>query len=190
MDREQSDAELIRRSVDEPTAFELVFQRRFDVVHNYLRRRVGADLADELAAEAFARAFSRRASFRPLHDSALPWLFGIASNLIADQRRAERRRWRALEREASSTPAGRPAGGGERGLNPELARAVSRLHARDRDALLLVAWGELSYDEVAAALGVPVGTVRSRINRARRQLAGQLGEQPAPVTAATGESHV
>jgi len=61
------------------------------------------------------------------------------------------------------------------GLDPDLYAGLTDLARRDRDALLLHAWGELSYDEIAQALDVPVGTVRSRIHRARRQLTAHLG---------------
>jgi RNA polymerase sigma-70 factor (ECF subfamily) len=188
MAQEHSDAESIRRSAGEPGAFEAVFERRFDAVHNFLRRRVGGDLADELAAETFARAFAQRTRFLPRHDSALPWLLGIASNLVGDHRRAERRRWRALERAAAEPGAPGLPTIADAQLDAVLAGAVARLQVRDRDALLLVAWGELSYEEVAEALAIPLGTVRSRINRARRQLSEQLGA-PSSVPTATGESH-
>jgi RNA polymerase sigma-70 factor (ECF subfamily) len=172
-----SDAEAIRRSGQRPEAFEQVFERRFDAVHNFLRRRVGGDLADELAAEAFARAFAARGRFVAAHESALPWLLGIASNLIADHRRAEGRRLAALARAAGEPAPSRlqPA----EPLDAALAEALAALPVRDRDALLLLAWGELSYEEVAVALAIPLGTVRSRINRARRRLGERLGEAAA-----------
>src|SRR4029453_4425323 len=88
-----SDADCLARSMSEPEAFELIFERHFDAIHKYLHRRIGRDLADELAAETFASAFARRASCRA-GDSALPWLYGIATNLLRRRFRAERRQLR------------------------------------------------------------------------------------------------
>lgn len=182
MGQPNSDAEAIRRAGDHPEAFEQVFERRFGAVHGYLRRRVGTDLADELAAEVFTRAFAHRHRFVASHESALPWLLGIASNLIADQRRAEQRRLAALARAARAEGAVAQAPPGDGPLDGRLADALAALPARDRDALLLLAWGELSYEEVAAALAIPLGTVRSRINRARRRLVAALDTPPAATT--------
>ncbi|MDW5596172.1 RNA polymerase sigma factor [Conexibacter stalactiti] len=188
MGHTNSDAEAIRRAGDHPEAFEQVFERRFDAVHGYLRRRVGRDLADELAAETFTRAFAHRRRFVASHDSALPWLLGIASNLIAEQRRAEQRRLAALARAAGAQSAAAQASPGDGQLDGRLAEALATLPARDRDALLLLAWGELSYEEVAVALAIPLGTVRSRINRARRRLTAAL-DTPLAATARPGAHH-
>jgi DNA-directed RNA polymerase specialized sigma24 family protein len=118
----------------------------------------------------------------------LPWLLGIASNLIADSRRAERRRLEALQRLATVTPVSSETRLGV--LAPELVGELLRLPPADRDTLLLVVWGELSYAEAATALEVPIGTIRSRIARARQRLGAAIG-QPAdrerPMV--NGESH-
>lgn len=117
----------------------------------------------------FVRAFRARGSYRAQGDSALPWFLGIASHLVSDHRRAERRRLAALSRLAGNNP---PVGvHGAAGLAPELLSKLRQLSQVDRDTLLLVVWGELSYEEAAGALGVLVGTVRSRIARARSRLA-------------------
>lgn len=184
---EDSDADAIARSASEPSAFVPVYERHFDAIHNFMRRRVGLGLADELTAEVFVRAFRQRRKYRSQRESALPWLYGISNNLVADHRRAERRRLRALERMAalraeSVSPAEAPE------LSADLARALRSLAAGDRDALLLLAWGELTYDEVADALRVPVGTVRSRVHRARAELSRTLRWSPkSPRT--PGEAH-
>jgi len=203
-----TDAALIRSCVDHPAEFSLLYERHLAAVAGYLTRRVGGELAEDLTAEVFVRAFRARARFRPDHDTALPWLLGIANNLVADHRRAERRRLAALQRLAGARGVIAAAGGGERiagthepiasdhpaeaqlGLAPGLVRQLRRLPAVDRDTLLLVVWGELSYEEAASALGVPVGTVRSRISRARRRLAAGLSTTShatgGGLTAATG----
>jgi RNA polymerase sigma factor (sigma-70 family) len=170
VDAVSTDADHLARSLSEPTAFEPIFDRHFGAVHRYLHRRAGRDLADELAAETFALAFSRRGSCRA-SGSVLPWLYGIATNLLHRHRRAERRqlnayrrsgvdRWVAYEDEADARVDGSA-------LDARLAGALAAMRPRERDALLLYALADLSYDEVALALDVPVGTVRTWLHRAR-----------------------
>jgi RNA polymerase sigma factor (sigma-70 family) len=175
-----SDGELVARSVDEPEAFATLFDRHAGEVHRYLGRRVG-ELADDLLSETFLIAFRRRADYRPERLDVRPWLIGIATNLVHGHARTERRRYRALARAAAEPPT-RGEDPGEsadrwtaQALRGPLAAALAGLHARDRDVLLLFAWGQLGYEEIAAALDVPVGTVRSRLNRARRQTRAVLG---------------
>jgi RNA polymerase sigma-70 factor (ECF subfamily) len=179
-----SDGDCLARSLSEPKAFEPIFDRHFRAVHRYLHRRAGRDLADELAAETFALAFERRASCRGT-GSALPWLYGIATNLLRRRRRAERRqlrayarsgvdRWGVYEDEATArfdAPVG-----------ARLACALAAMRPRERDALLLYALADLSYEEIAVALDVPVGTVRTWLHRARevarRELAAETDVFP------------
>lgn len=181
-----TDATAIRRSLREPRAFTIVFERHFDAVHGYAARRVGPDLADEIVAETFARAFDRRRTFDLGRPDARPWLLGIATNLLHRHWRSERRRLDALAR--AERP---PAGDGVSDLGADLAAALANLAERDRDALVLLAFGDLSYEEIAAALHIPVGTVRSRLARARRVLRERL-EVPSTVSdpqPARGSSH-
>jgi RNA polymerase sigma-70 factor, ECF subfamily len=169
-----TDAEVLAASQDDPERFATLFDRHATAVHRYLGRRVG-ELADDLLSETFLVAFRRRADYRPEHLDVRPWLIGIATNLVHGHARTERRRYRLLAR-AAGRPEEHgpdPADSGDRldaqALRGPLAAALAGLKAHDRDVLLLVAWGDLSYEEVAAVLGVPVGTVRSRLHRARRQ---------------------
>jgi RNA polymerase sigma-70 factor (ECF subfamily) len=170
VDAVTSDAAHLARSLSEPTAFEPIFDRHFGAVHRYLHRRAGRDLADELAAETFALAFARRENCRA-SGSVLPWLYGIATNVLHRHRRAERRqlraysrsgvdRWAAYEDEADARIDGSA-------LDARLAGALAAMRPRERDALLLYAVADLSYEEVALALDVPVGTVRTWLHRAR-----------------------
>jgi RNA polymerase sigma-70 factor (ECF subfamily) len=191
MESRESDVAVLADSVGRPASFSLLYERHLQPVAVYLARRVGSDLSDDLTAEVFARAFRARATFRAEHETALPWLLGIASHLVADHRRAERRRLSVLQRLASGTP--RTVHDDVAVLAPELVRELQRLSAADRDTLLLVVWGELSYEEAASALDIPVGTVRSRIARARRHLAAAIGETGEravglPPTTARGEN--
>ena len=174
-----SDGELMARSVAEPDCFAVLFDRHAATVHRYLGRRVG-ELADDLLSETFLIAFRRRADFRPVHLEIRPWLIGIATRVLQGHTRTEQRRYRALAR----TPAEPPVQPHDadalsdrlsaQALRGPLAAALAELTARDRDVLLLFAWEQLSYEEIAAVLDVPVGTVRSRLHRARRQTRAAL----------------
>ncbi len=178
--REQpTDAAPLAASLGNPERFATLFDRHAAPVHRYLGCRVG-DLADDLLSETFLIAFRRRTAYRPEHLEVRPWLLGIATNVVHGHVRTERRRYRALAR-AGAEPAA-TAGSEEvharvdaAALRGPLAAALAGLEERDRDVLLLVAWGQLGYEEVAAVLDVPVGTVRSRLNRARRLTRAALG---------------
>lgn len=180
------DIELVQRSIETPAAFAELYDRHGGRVLRYVARRVGVVEAEDIAAEVFVRAYGRRASCHGEHGSALPWLLGVANHVIADHRRLEGRRLEMLERltETTSTSIEHE----QASLAPELVRELRRVPAADRDALLLVVWGELSYEEAATALGVPIGTVRSRIARARKRLINALGNDVAPnITGLGGE---
>jgi RNA polymerase sigma factor (sigma-70 family) len=173
----QSDGSIIERSVKDPQAFSVLFERHFDDIHRYLARRIGSDRADDLAADVFVVAFERRATFRTPAD-VRPWLFGIATNLLRNDSRAERRALTAL---ADLTAAAGDSGAGVVGVQrTEVLEALAALDTDQRDVVLLFAWEGLSYEEIGSALGVPVGTVRSPLARARRRLRKQLAH-PTPV---------
>jgi RNA polymerase sigma-70 factor (ECF subfamily) len=166
------DARLVALSRTEPERFTEIFDRHFGTVHGYIARRLGTDVADDLSSETFLIAFRQRARFDARAGAVRAWLFGIATNLIRRHRRDEVRGWRAAARVPRE-----PAGGHDdqvaakvtaQGVSSQLADALARLSAKDREVLMLVALGQLSYEEVAAALDVPYGTVCSRLARARR----------------------
>ena len=170
-----SDADAITASLEQPSAFAVVYDRHAGVVFRFLVRRVGRDTADELLGETFRIAFERRATFDITRPDARPWLYGIATNLIARHRRAEMRRIKATARlvatQSGEAVADRVAADVDaRETWAVVAEAIAELPDGERDALLLLVWEELSYDEIASALQVPVGTVRSRLNRARRRI--------------------
>ncbi|MGI5491154.1 RNA polymerase sigma factor [Microtetraspora malaysiensis] len=161
---EGSDSEVIDRSLQDPEGFAEIFRRHFHVIHRYASARLGPAAADDVAAETFLVAFRKRARYDLARHNARAWLFGIATNLIRRHRREEIRLYRALER-TSVVPDGSPDDHQQR-----LAAALAVLKAADREVLLMVVYGELSYDQVSDALGIPVGTVGSRLNRARKRV--------------------
>lgn len=186
MSSEPDDATVIAASIAAPQEFTVIFERHFDEIHRYLRRRHPGD-AEELAAEVFTVAFDARARYQRQGDSARPWLYGIAARLLARRWRKETRALRAHGRSGGRREpvADDFADAVERAdahrQSALIADVVAKLNQGDRDVLLLYALSDLSYDEVALALEVPVGTVRSRLARARRrcgeQLSGVLTEE-------------
>ncbi len=168
-----SDAEVIARSLGEPEAFGLIYDRHAATLLRFLGRRAGAKVAEGLVGELFRIAFERRKTFDVSRASALPWLYGIGSNLLLKHRRGEARRLRASAGIAAGLEADRRASAralDARVLFSRVAAAIEALPDGEREALLLFAWEELSYQSVAEALELPIGTVRSRLNRARAHL--------------------
>jgi RNA polymerase sigma-70 factor (ECF subfamily) len=169
-----SDAEVIGRSLGAPETFGLIYDRHAATLLRFLGRRVGARVAEGLVGELFRTAFERRKTFDASRASALPWLYGIGSNLLLKHRRGEARRLRASARMAAAPAAAdrraTAAALDARLLFPRVAQAIAALPDDEREALLLFAWEELSYQSVAEALELPIGTVRSRLNRARARL--------------------
>ncbi|WP_327108369.1 RNA polymerase sigma factor [Nonomuraea glycinis] len=176
-----ADAELISASWSQPEAFAELFDRYSAMLYRYVSKRLGPEPAEDLVGETFLVAFSRRKSYDLGYPDARPWLFGILTRLMARHHRTEAARYRALRRAPVDldveSPADRVAAGATaRAAGPALAGALAALPARDRDVLLLIAWGDLTYEEVAQALDIPIGTVRSRLNRGRRKVRAALGD--------------
>jgi RNA polymerase sigma factor (sigma-70 family) len=172
----RADPAVFQRSVEEPHLFTIIFDRHYRTVHGYLSRRVGRTAADDLAAETFIRAFERRSAYDATVERALPWLLGIAVNLVAHHRRREARQFRALAAAAPKPSQARDEEGLDAVATERLVAGLKELGEHDRETLLLYAWAELRYEEIADALRIPVGTVRSRLNRARRKLRKALEE--------------
>ncbi len=173
-----SDASVIETSLAEPDRFAEIFDRHYATVFRFAERRVGRDQAAEVASETFVRAFAKRGSFRPEAVDARPWLLGIASKLILHERRRFVRYLAAVERasgELRTVDSQAELGAAERRLDAPAGWA--RMHAAllaladtDRELLLLVAWDGLSYEEAAVVLQLPLGTVRSKLHRAKARL--------------------
>lgn len=183
-----SDDSVIQASLADPARFDELFLRHHRAVFRYAASRVGPDRADDIVSDTFLTAFANRsrfdASFGP---SARPWLLGIATNVISKLRGVERQS--LLSRAAAARGSGLAQSSGESEIAarldaeeqvPALVAGLAVLPRRQRDALLLVALGGLTYDETAVALGVPLGTVQSRINRARKRLALHVPEEIEP----------
>ena len=178
------DSQVVAASLHDPAEFAQIYDRHAKDIYRYLLRRLGSHVAEDLTADTFVVAFGSRARFDLSQPDARPWLYGIASNLAAKHRRKEARWLRAMARTGVDPVAASWVDQADQrvtaqALNRALARALADLSAGDRDVLLLVAWADFSYDEVALALDLPVGTVRSRLHRARRNVRAALPE-PTP----------
>jgi RNA polymerase sigma factor (sigma-70 family) len=175
-----SDGDLIERSVADPACFAVIFDRHADEILRYAHARLGPDLAEDVVAETFLAAFSRRDRYDTARADARPWLYGIAVRQIGRHRRAGARQLRLL-RSIPAEPAGEDLDGraAERvtaeALRPRLATVLSGLSRDDRELLLLIAWAGLSYAESAEAMGVTVSAVKSRLNRIRTRTRQALG---------------
>lgn len=176
-----ADSDIMRASGQDPSAFAIIFERHYDAIYRLVARRLGHEVAGDIAAEAFAVAFRKRHEFDVARSSARPWLVGIALNLVARERRQYVRHFEALERLGAE----RSFSFGDAGADPAatsearaqwavVAHALLAMPATDRELLLLIAWEEQSYQEAAEALALPIGTVRSRLSRARSRLRDSL----------------
>jgi RNA polymerase sigma-70 factor (ECF subfamily) len=172
-----SDGRVVRRSLSDPNAFGTIFERHFDALYVYACRRVGAHLAEEIATEAFVRAFDGRRRFDPECEDARPWLLGIAANLLRRHWRTERRRLAAYARAVGPVD-----GTSTDGPRTDLVSALDSISKDERETLFLYAVADLSYEEIGVALQIPVGTVRSRLARARERLRQRLGKDEIALT--------
>ncbi|NRQ30870.1 RNA polymerase sigma factor [Nonomuraea sp. NN258] len=170
-----TDAELVAGYRRDPELFTAVHDRYFHDIYRYVEGRLDTQVAEDITAETFLLAFDRRDRFDPERGGLRPWLFGFATNLVARHRRKEARHYKALarldpvpvvegheNRVVTSVAAQR--------MQPHLARALASLNGGERDVLLLLALGQLSYEEIAQALGISIGTVGSRLSRARAKI--------------------
>ncbi|GAA4676754.1 RNA polymerase sigma factor [Phytohabitans rumicis] len=175
--------------VVDPTDLAGMFDRYARELLRYCTRRVGEQAAEDVVAETFLVAYEQRHRYDTGRGEMLPWLYGIATNLLRRHRRTEIRALRALARgDGGSSTVDGP---GQRAADRvDAERTVARLSAvlaklprRQRDVLLLYAVAELEYAEIAAALEIPLGSVQSALHRARAKVRAALtsvvqGEAP------------
>jgi RNA polymerase sigma-70 factor (ECF subfamily) len=170
-------------------AFGELFDRHAGAVYSYLSLRLGDwSAAEDLTSAVFLQAWRRRTEVVFERASALPWLLGVANGLLRNEVRARRRRAELLDRvhavrdalpgasavEADHADEVADRVDGER-QTAALRAAVGRLPRREREVIELCVWAGLDHAAAAIALGVRPGTVKSRLHRARRSLAAELG---------------
>lgn len=180
----RSDAEIIAASLHDAGAFGEIFERHEQAIFKYAARRVGVEAASDVAADVFTTAFAKRERFDPSYDTCLPWLYGIAQNVVRDLQRRRGRASRAYDRfvvEVESVQRGPEAEAAARMQVDELRVVLNKLNRRDAEAIVLFAVENLDYKQIAAVLGIKEGTVKSSINRARRKI-GELVGSDRPIT--------
>jgi RNA polymerase sigma factor (sigma-70 family) len=170
-----NDAAAIESSWRDPERSADLFDRHAPHIYRYLARRAGRQVADDLVAETFLAAFAKWDRYDFSDRDARSWLYGIATNLVGQHRRDEARQYRITQAAATEPEvpghADRVAADvTAQAIRTLLTAALAALPAGDRDVLLLVAWEQLTYAEVSRALGIPVGTVQSRLHRARTKV--------------------
>ncbi|MFF1709756.1 RNA polymerase sigma factor [Streptomyces sp. NPDC058268] len=171
MTTDLDDEELLARTARDPAAFEPLVVRHSAALHGYFARRAPA-AADDLLAELWLRAYAARQGFDAARGPARAWLFGVARNVLSAH-------WRRLAQQHTGPPgAGRDDDPWEAvdarldaaAVAPRLRALLAGLPPDERELLLLVAWEQLTPGEAAAAVGIPAGTARSRLHRARTRL--------------------
>jgi RNA polymerase sigma-70 factor (ECF subfamily) len=186
-----ADAELVARlRTGDRRALAALFDRYADRLYNHCFRRLGsyAD-AEDAVSTVFLTVWRTRHRFEVHDGSAGPWLYGVATNVARNLDRSRRRHLRAVSRlgtlDTPEVPDHADAVVGRLAAEQQMEALLARIRTLSRgeqDVLALVIWSGLSYAEAATALGVPIGTVRSRLARARARLSGsahgQLGARP------------
>jgi len=168
-----SDAQLTRSAHGDPAAFTHLVKAHSSALHGYFARRMPA-VSEDLLAETWLQAFAARRTFDPARGSARGWLFGVAHNVLAQHlRRAGRKEpapgpdvtdpWQVVDQRLDAAA-----------MAPALRRALAELPADERELLLLISWEQLTPTEAAAVVGIPAGTARSRLHRARGRLRDRL----------------
>jgi RNA polymerase sigma-70 factor (ECF subfamily) len=185
----RSSNELLARSTKKPALFVEVFERHGRAIHSYLVRRAGSQQGEDLFSEVWLRAFKARATYDPSRGDALPWIYGVARNTL-------RSHWRCGTRASTRTRSTYaddapnlsydpwPDVDGEMDalrLSAALHEALAALEPADREVILLSAWEQLEPKEIAEVLGMPAGTVRWRLHKARSALQNtNLRPTPTP----------
>jgi RNA polymerase sigma-70 factor (ECF subfamily) len=175
------DAELWELSTGDPEAFGEIFRRHVRSVYAICFWRTGdAAMAEDVTSVVFLEAWRRRELVVLDQRSALPWLLGVANHTSRNATRSLRRYTQALKRlDGRRIPAGDDAVidrlDAETSLNL-VSDVVRELSEQEREIVLLVFWSGLSYEATSVALGVPIGTIRSRVSRTRRKLQLRLGD--------------
>lgn len=173
---DKTDSDIIAASTNDPELFALIFDRHHVSIFRYLARRLGVTSGEDTTSEVFARAYENRSKFDLNRESARPWLFGIAKNVLRNEQRR-----RAIDRSRTvaelhqevpdhADPVAWAVDAQQFVTESGLSKTIAGLHEGIREVLFLYAFGELSYREIAETLDIPLGTVQSRLGRARAAL--------------------
>jgi RNA polymerase sigma factor (sigma-70 family) len=168
-------------------AFGELFERHADAVYNHCFRRTGSwSVAEDLTSVVFLEAWRRRRQVEFHGESVLPWFLAVANNAIRNSDRSIRRYRRLLSKLPRPTPIPDQSEEAIGRVDDErtmrnVLEAFNRLSAQDQEIVSLCDWTGLGYEDAAMALGVPIGTIRSRLSRARARLREHLGQTTGPI---------
>ncbi len=172
-----SDADLWERvTAHDGEAFAVLFDRHSSKVYNHcFRRSAEWSMAEDLTSVVFLEAWRKRRQVRLHGDSVLPWLLAVANNCLRNAERSRRRYHRLLAKlpRPEDTPpldAQTSARVDDEVTMRRLLLVFRQLNTEDQEVIALCDWSGLSYEEAATALDIPVGTVKSRLSRARTRL--------------------
>lgn len=192
-----SDAEVIAQSLDDGEKFVELYERHSSRLFSYLSRRFPDALAQDLTAETFVTAFENRRRFDQTYADAAPWLFGIAANVSRRHFRDEVKQLKLASHVGLSVVEPDSAAESDDRIDAAnsaeaLTDALASMSDPQREVLTLWVWGDLKYEEIATALDVPIGTVRSRLARAREELRSALEpiDTTVPKTSRTEEARL
>lgn len=181
----------LRASRHDGAAFGELFERHSNDVYNLCFRRTGSwAVAQDLTSVVFLQAWRRRKEVRLHGDSILPWLLAVANNVARNSDRSIRRNSRLLAKLPKSDPTSNFEDGVNKRIDDERAMrlildTLNSLRVEDREIIALCDWSNLSYSEAAVALNIPIGTVRSRLSRAREHLRVLLDQDDIAPESAT-----
>lgn len=174
---DSSDSDLWQQATErDGAAFGLLFRRHGRTVYNHCFRRTASWAeAEDLTSTVFLEAWRRRRDVRFYSESVLPWLLAVANNMMRNAGRAKRRHQRFLTKLPEPPEVTDFVDDLAHRVDDERAMAgilaaISHLRIEEQEAIALCDWAGLSYDAAANALGVPVGTIRSRLSRAHHRL--------------------
>jgi RNA polymerase sigma factor (sigma-70 family) len=182
----RSSNELLVRSTNKPELFVEIFERHGQAIHSYLVRRAGSQQAEDLFSEVWLRAFKARTTYDKSRGDALPWIYGVARNTLRSHWQCAGRAYAGAHSmyapELSYDPWPDVDGGIDAlRLSAALHEALAVLEPADREVLLLSAWEQLEPKEIAEVLGMPAGTARWRLHKARSALKN-MNLRPTPIS--------
>jgi RNA polymerase sigma factor (sigma-70 family) len=187
-----TDADLISESLSKPESFGRLFDRHFTDLYTFVARRAHPAETDDVVGETFRQAFELRSRYDLERANAMPWLIGISLNIMRNEARRLFRQSAALARFAPTLLLDRTVRPVDEEVEAKyneamIACALERLPPLELEVLLLTTWEAMTYEEVSIALDIPVGTVRSRVHRARQHLHRILGPDITSTFPMTGE---
>jgi RNA polymerase sigma-70 factor, ECF subfamily len=169
---------------DAEARLELIFRRHYGSVLAYVERRARSEVVDDIVADTFLVAWRR---LDDVPTNALPWLLGVARRTLATHYRASRRNAAVLAKLQALRPAGSAEPLDVGSSRAAATEALAMLSEKDREAVILVAWEELTPRDAAAVIGESAVTFRVRLHRAKRRLRSEIARRTGAEADTTGK---